>query len=77
MTVLEKLKEYVDRDLKLLGYEHKIIIDKIDSLLEEEKQNIILAYKIGYSSGEVEADLNIRDTNVYKQGLEYYNQTFK
>ena len=74
MTALQELKNILDENR---NWSADFIFDKIDSLLEDEKQNIILAYQIGYSSGEIEANLNIRDTNVYKQGLEYYNQTFK
>jgi len=66
MTALQQLKEYVDKDLKLLGYEHEIIIAKINSLLEIEKQQIIGAYESGA----------FENYQVYK-GKDYYKQTYE
>jgi len=35
-SILEKLKDWVDKELKLEGYEHKQILDKIDLLTSLE-----------------------------------------
>jgi hypothetical protein len=42
-TAMQELREWVDTELKLLNYEHSIILAKIDFLLEKEKEQIIKA----------------------------------
>lgn len=38
-TMIEKVREWVDKELKLQGYEHRVILDFIDSLNSPEKQS--------------------------------------
>lgn len=38
--ILKKLRGWVDTELKLRGYEHKQILDKIDSLEQETEEDI-------------------------------------
>ena len=40
ITILEKLREWVDKELKLDGYEHQQILDKIDLLTSLETSPI-------------------------------------
>lgn len=40
LSILEKLREWVDKELKLQGYEHQQILDKIDLLTSLETKEI-------------------------------------
>lgn len=40
-TPLQELKEWVLTELKLEGYEHNVIEDKVESLLKKEKEVMI------------------------------------
>jgi len=44
---MQELKEWVNTELKLLNYEHPIILAKIDTLLEKEKEQILDAVAKG------------------------------
>jgi len=35
-NAMQKLRKWVDTELKLDGYEHQVILDKIDELIREE-----------------------------------------
>ena len=64
-TPMQELHHWVGTELKLDGYEHGVILDKIESMLQKEKEVIMNAY----TSGE------------HQQGFEqeaenYYNETF-
>ena len=68
---MQELREWVDTELKLLNYEHSIILAKIDFLLEKEKEQIIGAFNYGYycaSNGTID-ELELGEK-------EYYNQTY-
>lgn len=65
-TAMQELKDWVDSELKLLNYEHSIILDKIESLLEKEKEQIVNAY----DTGEYDCGCN-------GDSEQYYNKTFK
>ena len=64
-TAMQELKDWVDSELKLLNYEHSIILDKIDILLEKEKEQIINAF--------IDGDVS-KFNETPKQ---YYNITYK
>ena len=65
MTPLQELLNYVDKELKLDGYEHKIIMEKILSLKEKERMMVEMAWTDGK---DTEAGLSIR-----LNGKEFYN----
>lgn len=67
-TPMQELHHWVATELKLDGYEHRVILDKIESMLEKEKAELQLAF-------EDERDL----LSCYEDGSafeEYYNETF-
>lgn len=67
-TAMQELRDWVNIELKLLNYEHPIILNKIDILLEKEKEQIISVYWDSYNEGRYGTD---------KTAEQYYNQTFK
>jgi hypothetical protein len=56
-TPITELIEYVDKELKLEGYEHKTILIKLRSLMQKEREMMESAYKdamlTGYSCSEI------------------------
>jgi hypothetical protein len=65
MTPLQELLNYVDAELKLDGYEHKIIMEKILSLKEKERIMVEMAWEDGkYTEAGLSHRLN---------GYEFYN----
>lgn len=65
MTPLQELLIYVDTELKLDGYEHKIIMEKILSLKEKERIMVAMAWEDGkYTEAGISKRLN---------GYEFYN----
>lgn len=64
-TAMQDLFDWVHLELKLEGYEHQLILDKITSLYEKEKQQIVDAFETG------------DNPNSFIHGEQYYNQTFK
>jgi len=45
-TPLQELQDWVNTELRLDGYEHKVISDKIKTMLEQEKEMMCsFAYK--------------------------------
>lgn len=68
-TAMQQLIEWVDKDLKLLGYEHQQIIDKATELLEVEKQQIRWAFNNGALEN---GPWNIE----YENAQKYYQKTF-
>lgn len=68
MTALELLEDWIDKHLKLVGYEHKEIFDKIQELKKMEKDQIIEAWEIG--------DNNYPHGGCYSSGEDYYNSTY-
>jgi len=67
-TAMEQLREWVENDLKLEGYEHDIIFNQVFNMLSVEKQQIIDAYIRGKN-----------DEKPYplQSAEKYYNDTFK
>ena len=66
-TSLQELHHWVNTELKLDGYEHRVILDKIESMLEKEKEVMCeFAYKC-HKRHKVYGDFMIQ---------EYYNKTF-
>ena len=67
-TAMEQLREWVENDLKLEGYEHDIILNQVFNMPSVEKQQIIYAWDDGlhkcYSGDSGDA-------------IKYYNDTFK
>ena len=43
-TPLQELQDWVNTELRLDGYEHKVISDKIETMLEKEKKVIKYSY---------------------------------
>lgn len=76
MTALQELKEFLD---KSRYWSTDYILDKIDELLEKEKQQIINAYiqgdEDGYHSIVSQSDYEIEGRSEYL-GEKYYNETF-
>lgn len=68
-TPLQELQDWVNTELRLDGYEHKVISDKIETMLEQEKKVIINASKNGCWVGGCYID--------EKDGELYYNKNFK
>jgi hypothetical protein len=65
MTPLQELLNYVGTELKLDGYEHKIIMEKILSLKEKERIMVEMAWEDGkYTEAGLSNRLN---------GYEFYN----
>jgi|GEM_PF-6413581 len=46
-SAMQELIYFVKTELKLSGYEHADILNKCNTLLEKEKQQIIEAYRTG------------------------------
>ena len=61
-TPLKELQDWVNTELKLDGYEHKVISDKIETLFKKEYVAIMDAHYAHIYNGFSEA---------------YYNDTFK
>ena len=40
-TPLQELQDWVKTELRLDGYEHKVILDKIETMLEKEKEVMV------------------------------------
>lgn len=49
MTPLQKLKEWVELELKLEGYEHKQILEQIEQLMPEEREGLKQSYTDGFN----------------------------
>ena len=62
---MQELHHWVSTELKLDGYEHGVILDKIESMLQKEKEVIMNAY----TSGEHQQGFE-------QEAEEYYNETF-
>ena len=69
-TAMQELREWVDTELKLLNYEHPIILSKIDALLEKEKEQIQKAFSDGQ-----ETPINNPILPPYSRE-EYYNDNY-
>jgi hypothetical protein len=69
-TPMQELHHWVNTELKLDGYEHRVILDKIESMLEKEKEVIMDAYEAGSHTVWDE------DTWMLVEKQEYYNGTF-
>lgn len=67
---MQELHHWVNTELKLDGYEHRVILDKIESMLEKEKEVIMDAYEAGSHTVWDE------DTWMLVEKQEYYNGTF-
>jgi len=76
-TAMQQLIEWVDKELKLLNYEHQVIIDKATELLEVEKQQIIRAFNQGYREGEGEEYNPEKDISEYYDAECYYYNKYK
>ena len=70
-TAIEQLREWVENDLKLEGYEHDIILNQVFNMLSVEKQQIIDAY----TEGAVQGIPASGKPSSY--AIKYYNDTFK
>ena len=68
-TPLQELQDWVNTELRLDGYEHKVISDKIETMLEQEKKVIINAANNGCHYPFCYID-------VTRDGQIYYNETF-
>ena len=66
-TPMQELHHWVSTELKLDGYEHRVILDKIESMLEKEKEVIMDAFQEGKW-----------DSMAFKgtPNEQYYNETF-
>ena len=62
---MQELHHWASTELKLDGYEHGVILDKIESMLHKEKEVIMNAY----TSGEHQQGFE-------QEAEEYYNETF-
>jgi hypothetical protein len=69
-TPMQELHHWVNTELKLDGYEHRVILDKIESMLEKEKEVFMDAYEAGSHTVWDE------DTWMLVEKQEYYNGTF-
>ena len=67
-TPMQELHHWVSAELKLDGYEHRVILDKIESMLEKEKEVIEDAYKSGQTS--------FWSDDMGLMGDWYYDETF-
>ncbi len=76
-TPMEILIDWVDRELKLEGYEHKEIMAKSTSLLEQEKQMVIDAYNQGYRDGDRGTDIDKRDIAQFDDANNYFINKYK
>ena len=89
-TALNKLKEYIFENnenlkeksdvesvvFKSIYRTGELILKQIDDLLEEEKEQIINAFEVGYSFGSIDNDLNqLGETE--EKAKEYYKQTYE
>jgi hypothetical protein len=70
-TVLLELRQWVDTELKLLNYEHPIILSKIDELLEKEKHQTLL----GVYEGQKNHSASDEENKIMAE--HWYQQTFK
>lgn len=77
-TPMEILIDWVDMELKLEGYEHKEIMAKSTSLLEQEKQMVIDAYNQGYRDGEQADSSDIKkDVQYFDDANNYFINKYK
>ncbi len=67
---MQELHHWVATELKLDGYEHGVILDKIESMLEKEKDQI----KSAFTQGELFAPDYFDGKNIEAEN--YYNETF-
>ena len=67
-TPMQELHHWVSTELTLDGYEHRVILDKIESMLEKEKEVIEDAYKSGQTS--------FWSDDMGLMGDWYYDETF-
>ena len=73
-TALRQLKDWVDKELKLEGYEHKTILSKIEELLPAEQMHI----KQAYENGALDAEASDLGWNrLYKSATDYFTKTYK
>jgi 5'-3' exonuclease len=70
-TPLQELHHWVSTELKLDGYEHRVILDKIESLLEYEEKIIKQSYYDG-----IVCSISDQDTDMLTLAENYYNETF-
>ena len=65
LSILEKLREWVDKELKLQGYEHQQILDKIDLLtsLETKEESVV-----NYCDSRTDEE-RARDAELYRTAV--------
>ena len=76
-TPLQELHHWVSTELKLDGYEHRVILDKIESMLEKEKEVIMDAFQEGKWDGWQNHKLKANNKERrWTDPAQYYNKTF-
>jgi hypothetical protein len=72
-TPMQELHHWVSTELKLDGYEHRVILDKIESMLQKEKEVIDKVAGDFWNEG---AGYMYDGKRKYKDFEQYYNETF-
>jgi 5'-3' exonuclease len=70
-TPMQELHHWVNTELKLDGYEHGVILDKIESFLKYEEKIIKQSYYDG-----IVCSISDQDDDMLQLSKEYYNETF-
>ncbi len=68
---MQELHHWVGTELKLDGYEHRVILDKIESFLKHEEKIIKQSYYDG-----IVCSISDQDTDMLTLAEQYYNETF-
>jgi hypothetical protein len=71
-TAMRQLMEYVELNIDDNDFIKQEILEKIDQLIELEKEQIIVAHNYGYLVGE--DNISIRDAN--KASEQYFSLTY-
>lgn len=75
--VIDLINEINDNDLSEFNYYYQFIMDKLNQLLEKEKEQIIKSWNNGYSIGCVVGSNDYTNEDEEKDnGNYYYNQTY-
>ena len=76
-TPMQELHHWVSTELKLDGYEHRVILDKIESMLEKEKEVIMDAFQEGKWDGWQNHKLKANNKeSQWTDPAQYYKKTF-
>lgn len=80
-TAMQELKWFISDGLNNFDESVKVseIWDKVEELVEQEKQQIIDSFNQGFREGETETMVvdTQKDVAEYDDAINYYNETYK